>query len=146
MAIDMSKVKVRKMKAEDLASIRHIDLELFGPDRSPSWQLEVEADWWVNRPSLNFIAEIDDTVVGFLLGDIKGAMVGTELTGWIDMMGVSPRYQGDGIGRKLFEAFHEECQENEVGVTVVIREDDERLKRFLTSMGLHRGSLISYER
>jgi len=146
MAIDISKVKVRTMKAEDLAGIKDIDLELYGPDRAPSWQLEAEADWWVNRPSLNFVAEIDDNLVGFLLGDIKGAVVGTELTGWIDMMGVSRKYQGNGIGRRLFEAFYEECQNNEVGASVIIHEDDERIKRFVTSMGFKRGNLVNYEK
>lgn len=84
--------------------------------------------------------------MGFLLGDIRGAEYGTNVSGWIDMMGVAPEYQRRGIGRRLVEAFGKECHRNAVKVRVVIREDDERLIGFWTSAGFQRGNLVSYEK
>ena len=68
----------------------------------------------VHRPALSFIAEIGGDIVGFLLGDIRVTEYGTDLRGWIDMIGISPDHQRLGIGRKLVEAFCEECQKNGV--------------------------------
>ncbi|MBA7593726.1 hypothetical protein ES703_00657 [subsurface metagenome] len=139
-------VKIRRMTEEDLQGIKNIDRALVGPDRALSWPLEVEAHWWVYSPMLNFVAEVGGEVVGFLLGDIRGAEYGTDRSGWIDMMGVAPEHQHKGIGKSLAEAFCEECQRNGVRVRVIIREDDQRLIRFWTSVGFHRGDLVSYER
>jgi hypothetical protein len=146
MVTEKAEVIIRRMTEADLDRIKDIDRALVGPDRALSWPLRVEAHWWVYRPMLNFVAEIDDEMVGFLLGDIRGAEYGVDISGWIDMMGVATDYHGRGIGRKLVDAFCEECQKNEVRVRVVIREDDERLIRFWTSMGFKKGSLVSYER
>ena len=60
--------------------------------------------------------------------------------------GKKGEYQGRGIGRRLVEAFWEQCQRSGVKVRVVIREDDERLVAFWTSVGFQRGNLVSYER
>ena len=141
-----AKVKIRSMTEADLERIKDIDRALVGPDRVLSWPLTVEADWWLNRPMLNLVAETGDNVVGFLLGDIRGAEYGADTSGWIDMMGVAPEYQGRGIGRRLVKAFGEEYQRNRVKVRVVVREDDERLIAFWTSVGFQRGNLVSYER
>jgi len=146
MATEKGEVKIREMKEEDLQRIKEIDRALVGPERALSWPLRVEAHWWVYRPLLNFVAEVDSEVVGFLLGDIRGAEYGTDISGWIDMMGVAPEHQGKGIGRRLVEAFCKECQRNEVKTRVIIREDDQRLVGFWTSVGFQRGKLVSYER
>ena len=146
MVKDEAEVTIRRMTEADLDRIKDIDRVLVGPDRALSWPLRVESQWWVYRPLLNFVAEIGDTVVGFLLGDIRGAEYGVDTSGWIDMMGVAPDYQGRAIGRKLVEAFCEECQRNEVKVRVIIREDDKRLISFWKSLGLRRGKMVTYER
>lgn len=146
MATAKEEVKIRRMTEEDLQSVKNIDRALVGPDRALSWPLEVEAHWWVYRPMLNFVAEMGGKVVGFLLGDIRGAEYGTDTSGWIDMMGVTPEHQHKGIGKSLVGAFCEECQRNGVRVRIIIREDDQRLIGFWTSVGFQRGDLVSYER
>jgi len=146
MATEKTAVKIREMTEADLPKVKEIDRALVGPKRALSWPLRVEAYWWVYRPLLNFVAEVDDEVAGFLLGDIRGAEYGTDISGWIDMMGVAPEYQRRGIGEKLVEAFCEACQRNEVKARVIIREDDERLTVFWQSVGFQRGKLVSYER
>jgi predicted N-acetyltransferase YhbS len=94
----------------------------------------------------DFVAEMDGEVVGFILGDIRDVEYGTEVGGWIDMMGVLPRHQSKGIGRKLVEAFCAECQQQKVKVRVVVVGDDKRLVKFWTSVGFQKASLVSYEK
>jgi ribosomal protein S18 acetylase RimI-like enzyme len=92
------------------------------------------------------VAEVSDEVVGFVLGDIRGAEYGTDVGGWIDMMGVSPRQQSKGIGRMLVEAFCQECQKRGVKVRVVVVGNDKRLVSFWKSVGFQKGNLVSYEK
>lgn len=138
-------VVIRRMVDADLREVKKIDQMIAGEERAISWPLEAEVEWAVNRPALSFVAEMDDKVVGFLLGDIRVSEYGTDLKGWIDMIGILPDHQRLGIGRKLVEAFCEECQRNGVKPNVIVREDDERLVQFWTSVGFKRGKLINFE-
>lgn len=138
-------ITVRRMTDEDLREVKKIDHMIAGDQRAISWPLEAEVEWAVNRPALSFIAELDDRVVGFLLGDIRVSEYGTDLKGWIDMIGISPEHQRLGIGRKLVDSFREECQKNGVKTNIIVREDDERLVEFWTSLGFSRGKLINFE-
>lgn len=138
--------KIREMTEADLPRVKEIDKELVGPHRSISWPLRIEAHWWVYRGLPNFVAEVEGEVIGFLLGDIRGAEYGTEVGGWIDMMGVLTGHQSKGIGRMLVEAFCKECQNQGVKVRVVVVGDDKRLVKFWTSVGFQKGSLVSYEK
>lgn len=136
---------VRTFREADIEPIKAIDRALIGPGRASSWPLRVEAQL-LRNPSLSFVAEKGGEVVGFLLGDIRGIEYGALVGGWIDMMGVAPGHQGQGIGRKLVEAFCERCRSNGVGVRVVAREDDESLIPFWTALGFRKGNLVAYER
>jgi len=146
MATCKGDVKIRRMTEADLPRIKEIDKELVGTHRSISWPLRIEAHWWVYRTLPNFVAELNGEVVGFILGDIRGVEYGTEVGGWIDMMGVSPNCQSLGIGRNLVEVFCKECQGRGVKVRVIVVSDDERLVKFWKSVGFHKGNLVSYEK
>ena len=136
---------VRRMTDADLREVKKIDQLVVGDRRAISWPLEAEVQWAVNRPALSFVAELGKEVVGFLLGDIRITEYGTDLRGWIDMVGISPDHQRRGIGRKLVEAFREECQRNGVTPNVIVREDDTELVEFWESVGFSKGKLVSYE-
>ncbi len=138
-------VIVRRMTEADLEKVKAIDRELAGPHRDVSWPVRIEAHYWVCRGMPNFVAEVSGEVVGFLLGDIRGAEYGPAIGGWIDMMGVAAQYQSRGIGRRLVEAFCQECKSRGVKVRVVVVGDDQRLVNFWTSIGFHKGNIVSYE-
>ena len=139
-------VRIRRMTEADLPRVKEIDKELVGPHRSISWPLRIEAHWWVYRGLPNFVAEVDGELVGFILGDIRGVEYGTEVGGWIDMMGVSPWFQSMGIGRMLVEAICAECQKQGVKVMVIVMGNDKRLVKFWNSVGFRKGNLVSYEK
>ncbi len=139
-------VKIRRMTEADLPRVKEIDKELVGPHRSISWPLRIEAHWWVYRGLPNFVAEVDGELVGFILGDIRGVEYGTEIGGWIDMMGVAPKRQSMGVGRMLVETFCAECQKQGVKVMVIVMGSDKRLVKFWNSVGFRKGNLVSYEK
>ena len=144
MSGDEREIKIRRMTEEDIPHVKAIDELLAGPERALSWQVGADIEVAVYRPALSFVAELEGDIVGFVLGDIRGAEYGKDVRGWIDMVGVDPRHQHVGIGRRLVETFCGMCQQNKVNVEVVIREDDELLKGFFTSTGFRRGDLINF--
>ena len=145
-AAKKEEIKIRRMREFDLPMVKDIDKELAGPNRVLSWQIRIEAHWWTYRRHSNFVAEVGDKVVGFILGDVRGSEYGAETSGWIDMMGVIPRYQNLGIGRKLIEAFCEECRKNKVAMRIAVKKNDKRLIQFLTSLGFQTGNMVTYEK
>ena len=144
MSGDEREIKIRRMTEEDIPHVKAIDELLAGAARALSWQVGADIEVAVYRPALSFVAELEGDIVGFVLGDIRGAEYGKDVRGWIDMVGVDPRHQHVGIGRRLVETFCGMCQQNKVNVEVVIREDDELLKGFFTSTGFRRGDLINF--
>jgi ribosomal protein S18 acetylase RimI-like enzyme len=138
-------VKIRKMVDADLEAVKEIDRLLLAEERVPSWPLSVEDQLAFYHPTLAFVAEVEGKIVGFLLGDIRRGGYGIGVSGWIDMIGVHPEYQRKEIGRKLVLALWSECQRKHVRTNVIVREDDERVIRFCTSIGLRRGKLIHLE-
>ena len=145
MGAGKEEVRIRKMTEADMSKVKKVDRELVGPERALSWPLRVEAHWWVYRGMPNFVAEVGDEVIGFILGDVRGSEYGTYVGGWIDMLGVVPRYQRRGIGRKLVEAFCTECCEQGLKVRIIV-ESDERAAKFLAPMGFRVGSQVCYEK
>jgi len=146
MGADETKIIIRRMVDEDMPKVEVIDRSLSGPQRAISWQVAAEVEAVVYRPALSFVAEVDGVVVGFLLGDIRGAEYGKDIKGWIDMVGVHPKYQRLGIGRKLVETFCQVCERNKVDVQVLLREDDEQLRRFFSMLNFNRGNMVSFVR
>ena len=139
-------VKIRRMVPADLPKILRIDSMLVGKKRAITWQEKVETLWFTERPALNFVAEVRDEVVGFVLGDIRGAEYGTPMCGWIDVIGVQPAWQRKGIGGRLIEAFCQWCQSNQVRTRIIIRQDDKGTQNFLVSVGFRKGELVDFER
>lgn len=146
MLANAEEVQIRRMSHADLPKILEIDLGIIGKERAATWTEKLETLWFVQRPALNFVAVVKDEVVGFVLGDVRGTEYGTPMSGWIDVIGVHPAYQGQGIGKRLVEAFCQWCQANEVKTRVIIRENDEPLRKFFESVGFQRGKLVDFER
>ena len=141
---DESEIKVRRMVDEDIPKVKVIDRSLTGQQRAISWQVEADVEAEVYRPALSFVAELNGVTVGFLLGDIRGVKYGKDMKGWIDMMGVHPKYQHLGVGRKLVQTFCEVCEQNKVDVQVLLREDDEQLGKFFSSLDFRRGNMVNF--
>jgi len=144
--VSEKEVRIRRMTPEDLPKILRIDSILTGKGRAVTWQESVETLWFAERPALNFVAEVRDKVVGFILGDVRGAEYGTPMCGWIDVIGVHPGWQRKGIGKRLVETFCQWCQSNQLRTRIIIRQDDKRMQNFLMSQKFKKGPLVDFER
>lgn len=135
MQVEEQIMVIRRMVDEDIPKLEVIGGSLIGLPRAMSWQIEADAEHRGYRPTMNFVAELDEVVVGFLLGDIRSVWYGNDMGGWIHMVVVHPNYRHLGIGRRLVEAFCEVCEQNKVNAQVLLRDDDEQLKSFFKFRG-----------
>ena len=142
--MEPASINIRRMTKDDLDSIIDVDKKVTGRERVPSWPQKVSTHFKIYYPPLCFVAEVEKEVVAFILGDIRGAEYGLPLAGWIDIIGVDPEYQGQGAGRRLIEAFSEECSRIGIKSRAMVREHDERIQKFLSSAGFQRGLLVEF--
>ncbi len=96
---------IRKAKLSDVAAIRRIANApgLTNPGNSGGVP---HADWFkiLVRGGIFLVAIKDKKVVGFIMGE---KLLGTAVMVW--MMGVTTKLRGQGIGKMLMNAFHQQC-------------------------------------
>lgn len=137
-------VNIREMTEKDLAALVQIDKRITGRDRASSWPQKVSSHFTTYYPPLSFVAEIEGKLIGFIIGVIMGAEYSLPLSGWINIIGVHPDYQGRGVGRMLTRAFIDECHRRGIKARLMVRRSDERLKKMLLSLGFQQGELVDF--
>lgn len=156
-----TEINIRRMISADLNRVNEIDRLLFGERRVRTWPFSFKSYWEIYGPGVNFVAEVNGLVVGFLAGNIVdqersqsildlmhtiGRSARYQSIGWIDMMGILPEFQGKRIGQALVEAFHKECQLQDAPMRSIIRGDDTRLVNFLLKLGFRKWETTVYEK
>ncbi|MEO6361161.1 MAG: GNAT family N-acetyltransferase [Sphingomicrobium sp.] len=91
-AATQSRVRVRKMMLEDIASARELSREQKWPHRTADWE-------FLFQHGTGFVADQDGEVVGTTLCWEQGPTAAS-----LGMVIVSPRCQGQGLGSRLMEA------------------------------------------
>jgi len=96
-------IKLRPITELDFEAVTAIDEKITGTYRPKDWEGRVA--YYIRRdPELSLVAEMDGQVVGFMLGEVKAGEFGLEeKSGWIEVMGVDPKYQGHRVGARLME-------------------------------------------
>lgn len=96
-------VLVRDLRPEDLARVVRIDAMRGGYSRSEYYQRKFEESRQAT-PRISLAAEVDGSVVGFMLGRLYYGEFGVpEPTAVIDSIGVHPSFGGQQVGRALME-------------------------------------------
>ena len=142
----LEKMKIRTLNKGDLVAIIEIDEKILGENRRTYWKKKLEL---MNNKSSNIslIAEVEEKVVGFILGDVSSWEFGVpETIGWIDTIGIDPTYQKKGLATALA---HELIKNLKVlGVKTIytlVSWNDWDLLQFFHAMGFTRGDMINLE-
>ena len=143
----MADTRIRPVTELDLDAITRIDERITGRYRPEVWEQRVV--YYMRRdPEAPKVAERDGSVVGFMLGEVRGGEFGLEEpTGWVEFFGVDPSARGGGVGRKLVEALldHFRSRGAHVARTVVAARDQE-IASFLKANGFASAPLEALER
>lgn len=137
---------IRPINIDDLARIIQIDNEILGKNRSEYWEQKLELI--ENQSAMSsLVAEMDDKVVGFIIGNASGWEYGVpETIGWIDTIGVDPACQRTGIAHDLLEEMITNLKK--VGCNTIytlVNWRDWRLLRFYDDVGFEKGDMLNLE-
>lgn len=146
MSDSSGEVRVRPLTELDISGVVKIDEKVSGNYRPDNWELRIA--YYIRRdPEASQVAEADGKVVGFMLGEIRSGEFGMEeSTGWIEVMGVDPSWQGKAIGRKLAEAMFAHFRE--VGAEqarTIVGTDSPEISSFFEKVGFSTAPLQTLE-
>lgn len=139
-------VKYRRMNQDDLAQVVQIQERITRRSVSQPWQ-DMLVGHVDNTYQCGIVAEVDGRVVGFALGEVKIGEFGTDLSGWVEMMGVEPEYMGQGIGSGLTKALQDYFEEQGLKeVFTSVRWDSGDMLAFFKNLGYDRSPFINLQR
>jgi GNAT superfamily N-acetyltransferase len=141
-------ITVRPVELTDLDDIVRIDEKLTGQTRKDYWQtrLDIAA---LRPPWMSLVAETDGRLAGFLFGWVGESEFGIAgKTGWIDLIGIDPRYRGLGVGRQLVERFLQSGRElravAKLATLIDLAQAD--VREFFVHLGFRHGPMIQLEK
>jgi ribosomal protein S18 acetylase RimI-like enzyme len=134
------------MKTQDADAVLRINERITGRPPEAQWGSKIIDD--INRNPLGcLVAEDAGAIVGFILGDIRGWEFAIPKSGWIEIVGVDPRFQGKGVARALIETLHAYFRNNNVTrVMTMVNWNDGGLVGFFRSLGFERSEFIILEK
>ena len=144
MAEAKSEVKIRVMEPEDITGILEIDRKISEVQRAITYR-DLMREALGGQMEVGFVAEIGDQMVGFVLANVTYVREQITEPCVIQIFGVDPKYQGQGIATKLFQGLLEQCRTKGIRlVRVMIEERDSQLQAFFKRLGFDRGRYVEY--
>lgn len=131
-------LQIRKYKPADSDEIKRIRGEI---EQTPAKAA------FKNIDEHYFVVELDDQVVGYMLSYISSTSFGIEKSAWISMIGIDPKYMGQGIGKQLAEEAM--AYFKQMGIHTVyasISWDAIDILSFFKSLGFDRSAFINLKK
>lgn len=104
-AAALATLEIRDMELEDLAGIFALGERVFLATESPNlyrtWDEYELIDYYSSDGEFCFVAELDDRLVGFVIGTIIEKRKSAWTYGYLVWLGVEPELEGKGVARKL---------------------------------------------
>jgi predicted N-acetyltransferase YhbS len=142
----LKRISLRPLSSSHVEGIVEIDRQILGKKRQSFWKKKVRAVE-SNSPPTGIVAELENKVIGFILGEVSGWGFGVPASvGWIDTLGVDPKYQKRGVAKALMKELIKNFREAGVkNIYTLVNWDDWDLLQFFRRMGFTRGDMINLE-
>ncbi len=142
----LTKVSFHLLTPSHLEAIVEIDHKILGKRRQSFWKKKVRAAE-PHSPPTGIIAQLDNKVIGFILGGVSGGEFRVPASvGWIDTIGVDPKYQKRGVAKALMQELIKNFREAGVkNIYTLVNWSDWDLLQFFRRMGFTRGDMINLE-
>lgn len=145
-AADAAGLVVRAAKASDVPGVAALDSRITSISKPAYWQDMFER--YGRRPNRFFLVAEDgsDSLIGFIIGEVRAWEFGSPPSGWIFALGVDPAHRLRKVGTQLFEAMCACLSEAGVDtVRTMLARDDELNMAFFRSQGMMGGPFIQLE-
>ena len=139
---------IRNVVASDLKAV--ISLDQLGPkDEKPAYWSSI-FDHYVNREINDrhfLVAESNNSVVGFIIGEVRAWEFGSPPCGWVFALMVSPNAREMGIGKYMLDEMSARLKQAGVStVRTMVERDNKLTLSFFRSMGLRTGKYVELEK
>ncbi len=139
----MKDMVVRKLRVEDADDICKIQADITQTSVNADF-IRIVEDQARNDENANFVAEFQGKVVGYMISYILSGSFGMEKNAWIAMLGVDPKFMGQGIGKRLAEEIFEFYQKEGIeNIYTSVRWDSTDLLSFFKTLGFDRSNFIN---
>ena len=138
------KIHIRKMTEEDIEGVLEVDRRIAGPDRATTYTM-IPTNYVGGELDISVVAEVDEEIVGFLLGRVTKSTYGLGNSYLLELIGVDPQYRRQGVGKRLVKYFEQVCQEKGAStIRVLVNWQDWWLLSFLSSLEFSRGEMTEF--
>ena len=142
----MAEVKIRPMEPEDINGILDVDRKISSVQRAITYR-DLVREALGCEVDVSFVAEIDNKFVGFVLAYLTYVREQISEACVIQIFGVDPAYQKQGIASKLIQALMEKCRAKKIKlIRVMLDERDGDLQGFFKRLGFDRGRHVDYSK
>ncbi|MCX8155132.1 MAG: GNAT family N-acetyltransferase [Verrucomicrobiae bacterium] len=121
-------VEIREMRLEDVPQVFALGQELFTAEKLPtlyrSWDDHELAQLFSSEAEFCLVAESEDRIVGFALGRVMEKPQNAWKYGWLLWLGVSPRFKGRGLARRLLNQLTERFIAREARIMLVDTDEE----------------------
>ena len=139
----MQNVLIRKLKKEDVEDIRKIHATITKTPVKADFKRTVE-EQAMREESASFAAELNGEVVGYMVSYILLGGFGISKSAWIAMLGVNPKYMGQGIGESLAKEIFKYYKKKRIkDIYTSVRWDSADLLSFFKTLGFDRSNFIN---
>ena len=141
-------VYVRNLEKRDLPAIVDMEERQTGVARRHYWEERIEMSEAIRPHWASLVAELDNRVVGFILGrsgELEFGLPGT--IAWIEMIGVDPPFRRRGVAQALVEKFAESAEDHGIQtVFTLIASDGTELQNFFKRLGYTQGKMLHFQK
>lgn len=141
-------IYVRNMEKSDLPAIVYMEERQTGVARPTYWEKRIEMSEAIRPHWASLVAEIDNRVVGFILGragELEFGLPGT--VAWIEMIGVDPAYRRRGVAQELVEKFAESAEDHGIRtIFTLITSNQTEMQQFFSRLGFVHGKMLHYQK
>jgi ribosomal protein S18 acetylase RimI-like enzyme len=136
-------VLIRKLKKEDAKDIRKIHAAITKSPVKADFTRTVE-EQAMREEGASFAAELNGQVVGYMTSYILSGGFGISKSAWIAMLGVNPKYMGQGIGESLAKEIIKYYKKKGIkDIYTSVRWDSADLLSFFKTLGFDRSNFIN---
>ncbi len=141
-------IYIRNLRKDDLSAIVAVEDRATGVARPAYWEKRIEISEAIRPHWASLVAEVDNRVVGFVLGragEMEFGLPGT--VAWIEVIGVDPAYRRQGIAAKLIEQFTASAEDHGIQtIFTLVDQSNTEMEQFFSRLGFAEGKMVHFQK